>query len=206
MIKILVFVFEPNPHFPGHNKCMADEAASQRESWWVLQAQSGSHEALNELFRSVQEPLFRYIVSLVRDQHLAEDILQEVFIRVYRKLRWLREPAAFRAWTYQIASREAFRYLNRERRWSDQVRDEATLTTLPASDHEHQFPRELVESLPQLVDSLSPASRAVVVLFYLHELSLIETAAVLDIPIGTAKSRLAYGLESLRRTFKEMEK
>ena len=65
---------------------MADEA-SQRESWWVLQAQSGSHEALNELFKSVQDPLFRYIVSLVRDQHQAEDILQEVFIRIYRKLR-----------------------------------------------------------------------------------------------------------------------
>ena len=80
---------------------MADKATSQRESWWVLQAQSGSHEALNELFRSVQEPLFRYIVSLVKDQHRAEDILQEVFIRIYRKLRWLREPEAFRAWTYQ---------------------------------------------------------------------------------------------------------
>jgi len=185
---------------------MADEAASQRESWWVLQAQSGSHEALNELFRSVQEPLFRYIVSLVRDQHLAEDILQEVFMRVYRKLRWLREPEAFRAWTYQIASREAFRYLKRERRWSDQVRDEATLTALPAGDHEREFPRELIASLPQLVGNLSPASRAVVVLFYLHEMSLIETAAVLDIPVGTAKSRLAYGLESLRRSFKEMEK
>src|SRR6478672_49813 len=75
---------------------MADKAASQRESWWVLQAQSGSHEALNELFRSVQGPLFRYVVSLVKDQHLAEDILQEVFIRIYRKLRWLREPQAFR--------------------------------------------------------------------------------------------------------------
>ena len=184
---------------------MADEAASQRESWWVLQAQSGSHEGLNELFRSVQEPLFRYVVSLVRDQHLAEDILQEVFMRVYRKLRWLREPEAFRAWAYQIASREAFRYLKRERRWSDQVRDEATLTALPAGDHEREFPRELIESLPQLVGSLSPASRAVVVLFYLHEMSLIETAAVLDIPVGTAKSRLAYGLESLRRTFKETE-
>jgi hypothetical protein len=54
---------------------MADEA-SQRESWWVLQAQSGSHDALNELFKSVQEPLFRYILSLVRDSHLAENILQ----------------------------------------------------------------------------------------------------------------------------------
>jgi RNA polymerase sigma-70 factor, ECF subfamily len=45
---------------------------------------------------------------------------------------------------------------------------------------------------------LSPASRAVVVLYYLHELSLVETAAVLDIPVGTVKSRLAYGLEKLR--------
>ena len=177
---------------------MADEAAS-RESLWVLRAQSGSHEALNELFKSVQEPLFRYIVSLVRDQHLAEDILQEVLIRIYRKLRWLREPEAFRAWTYQIASREAFRYLNRERRWSEQIRDETTLAALPASEP-GEFPRELIESLPQLVGDLSPASRAVVILFYLHELSLVETAAVLDIPVGTAKSRLAYGLEKLRRT------
>ncbi len=178
---------------------MADEAAS-RESLWVLRAQSGSHEALNELFKSVQEPLFRYIVSLVRDQHLAEDILQEVFIRIYRKLRGLREPEAFRAWTYQIASREAFRYLNRERRWSEQIRDETTLAARPASEP-GEFPRELIESLPQLVGDLSPASRAVVILFYLHELSLVETAAVLDIPVGTAKSRLAYGLEKLRRTF-----
>ena len=184
---------------------MADEAASQRESLWVLQAQSGSHEALNELFKSVQEPLFRYVVSLVRDQHLAEDILQEVFIRIYRKLRWLREPEAFRAWTYQIASREAFRYLNRERRWSEQVRDETTLAALPAIES-REFPRELIESLPQLVGNLSPASRAVVILFYLHELSLVETAAVLDIPVGTAKSRLAYGLEKLRRTFEGTEK
>ena len=184
---------------------MAVEAASERESWWVLQAQSGSHEALNELFKSVQDPLFRYILSLVRDQHLAEDILQEVFIRIYRKLRWLQEPAAFRAWTYQIASREAFRYLKRERRWSDQVRDEETLSALASDDHESEFPRELIQTLPQLVGSLSPASRAVVVLFYLHEMSLVETAAVLEIPVGTVKSRLAYGLQSLRRSLKRSE-
>lgn len=184
---------------------MADKATSQRESWWVLQAQSGSHEALNELFRSIQEPLFRYIVSLVKDQNRAEDILQEVFIRIYRKLRWLREPEAFRAWAYQIASRESFRYLQRERRWDDQIRDEAALSAVPANDGE-EFSRELIESLPQLVRSLSPASRAVVVLFYLHEMSLAETAAVLEIPVGTAKSRLAYGLETLRRNFKRTEK
>jgi RNA polymerase sigma-70 factor (ECF subfamily) len=96
--------------------------------------------------------------------------------------------------------------LKPERSGSGQVRDEATLSALPADDHEREFSRELIESLPQLVGNLSPASRAVVVLFYLHELSLVETAAVLEIPVGTAKSRLAYGLESLRRTFQREEK
>ena len=176
---------------------MAGKATSGQESWWVLQAQSGSREALNELFKGVQEPLYRYIVSVVNERHLAEDILQEVFIRIYRKLRWLREPQAFRAWCYQIATREAFRYLKRERLWTDQIRDEGVLNVLPAGDP--VYSPELVKRLPELVGSLSPASRAVIVLFYLHEMSLVETAAVLEIPVGTVKSRLAYGLESLRR-------
>jgi RNA polymerase sigma-70 factor (ECF subfamily) len=176
---------------------MAGKAASEKESWWVLQAQSGSREALDELFKSVQEPLFRYIVTVVNDRHLAEDVLQEVFIRIYRKLRWLREPQAFRAWSYQIATREAFRYLKRERLWTDQVRDEGVLNVMPAADP--VYSPELVQQLPELVGDLSPASRAVIVLFYLHEMSLVETAAVLEIPVGTVKSRLAYGLESLRR-------
>ena len=120
-------------------------------------------------------------------------MLQEVFIRIYRKLRWLREPEAFRAWCYQIATREAFRYLKRERLWTDQVRDEAVLNVMPAG--EPPYSPELVERLPQLVGDLSPASRAVIVLYYLHEMSLSETAAVLNIPVGTVKSRLAYGDE-----------
>lgn len=176
---------------------MRSKATSEQETWWVLQAQSGSREALNELFKSVQEPLFRYLVSIVNDRQLAEDILQEVFIRIYRKLGWLREPQAFRAWTYQIATREAFRYLKRERLWTEQVRDEGVLNVVPAG--EPAYPSELVDRLPELVSDLSPSSRVVIVLYYLHELSLGETAAVLNIPVGTVKSRLAYGLESLRR-------
>lgn len=176
---------------------MAGKATSERESWWVLQAQSGNREALDELFKSVQEPLFRYIASVVHETQIAEDILQEVFIRIYRKLRWLREPSAFRAWSYQIATREAFRYLKREKSWNEQVRDEGVLNVVPAG--EPVYSKELIDRLPELVQDLSPASRAVIVLYYLHEMSLGETAAVLDIPVGTVKSRLAYGLERLRR-------
>ncbi|HYO91251.1 MAG TPA: RNA polymerase sigma factor, partial [Pyrinomonadaceae bacterium] len=134
---------------------------------------------------------------------LAEDILQEVFILIYRKLGWLQEPSLFRPWAYRIASREAFKRLQRERRWVEQIRDEATLDAVPAHAPEEEYAPELIEHLPSLMSRLSPASRAVLILHYLHELPLSEVAGVLGIAPGTAKSRLAYGLSSLRRAITE---
>ena len=177
---------------------MTETAKAERETWWVLRAQSGDVDALNRLLEAVQAPLHRYIFSLVREECSADDILQEVFIRIYRKLGWLQEPERFRAWAYQIATREAFRYLKRERRWTEQVRDEAALKMIPSPPTREEFEPEMLQQIPRLVATLSPASRAVIILYYLHEMSLDEVAAVLDIPIGTVKSRLAYGLESLR--------
>jgi RNA polymerase sigma-70 factor (ECF subfamily) len=177
--------------------------SQKQETFWVLRAQSGDREAVNELLKAVQEPLYRYIHRLVSEGALAEDILQEVFIHIYRKLRWLREPELFRPWSYRIASREAFRRLKRERRWQEQVRDEAVLEALPTDASEEKFEAELIEYLPEFIARVSPASRAVLILHYFHEMSLGEVADVLGIALGTVKSRLAYGLESLRRTIKE---
>ena len=88
----------------------------KQETWWVLRAQSGDRDALDELLKAVQEPLYRYISKLVGGRATADDILQEVFIHIYRKLRWLREPELFWPWAYRIASREAFKRLKREQR------------------------------------------------------------------------------------------
>jgi len=168
---------------------------SKQEIWYVLRAQADDRQALDELLRLVQEPLYRYVVSLVGSRTLAEDILQEVFILIYRNLRWLREPELFRPWSYRIATREAFKHLKRERRWADQRVDEAALEDAPAP------PRDALtaELISQLVSQISPASRAVIVLHYLHEMPLGEVADVLGVALGTVKSRLAYGLDSLRK-------
>src|ERR1044071_3270667 len=120
---------------------MADDLDLEHEIFCVLRAQSGSHDALNELFRLLQEPLFRYLKNLVREEFKAEDILQEVFIRIYRKLRWLREPRALRSWAFQIATREAFRYLKREKHFHE-TSDEEFLVQTPSSETEN-FPREM---------------------------------------------------------------
>jgi RNA polymerase sigma-70 factor, ECF subfamily len=172
----------------------------ERETLLVVRAQSGDREALDELLRSIQEPLFRYVLRVASDRAMAEDVVQEVFLRIYRKLVWLEDPALFRPWAYRIATRETFKHLKRERRWSEQMRDEAVLGTVAVAEApEEGLAAELRERLPELLDRVSPASRAVLVLHYLDDMRLGEVAAVLEAPVGTIKSRLAYGLMSLRR-------
>jgi len=169
--------------------------SGKQETWLALRAQAGDREAFDRLFRTLQEPLYRYIFSLVGARAPAEDVLQEVFILIYRKIRWLREPELLRPWVYRIATREAFKHLKRERRWTDKAEDESVLLDLPAPSRDDLAP----EMIAQLVERLSPASRAVIVLHYLHEMPLAEIAEVMGVAVGTVKSRLAYGLDLMRR-------
>src|SRR5262249_25269888 len=90
--------------------------STMQEIRWVTRAQSGDAEALAALLKAIQEPVYRYLVRLIGDSHLALDVLQDVFVLVIRKLYWLREPKLFRPWVYRVASRQAFRCLKRARR------------------------------------------------------------------------------------------
>jgi len=175
----------------------------KQEIFLILRAQSGDREAFDELLKSMQAALFRYISRLVGEDGLAEDVTQEVFLIIYRKLRWLENPQLFRAWVYRVASREAFRRLKKERRWIEQIRDEEVLEKFSARETSEIYEPELIEKLPTLISNVSPASRAVLILHYLDEMPLSEVAEVLDISLGTVKSRLAYGLASLREKIKE---
>jgi RNA polymerase sigma-70 factor (ECF subfamily) len=177
-----------------HIGTQAKEHPTSDQTLLVLLAQNGDRAALEQLLRDAYSPLRRYITGLV-GAALADDILQETSLQILRKLPFLREPAVFRPWTFRIASRIAFTHLKRARRW--QPLDDAPpeyLTTLNSSLGE---PPD--EGFLTLIDNVSPASRAVLLLRYQHDLTLEETAAILEIPIGTAKSRLHYGVTTLRK-------
>ena len=174
----------------------------KQEIFLILRAQTGDKAAFDELLKRIQTALFRYIFRLVGEHATAEDVLQEVFLIIYRKIRWLENPHLFRAWTYRIASREAFRSLKRERRWMEQIRDEEVLEKISARETPEIYEPELIEKIPELISNVSPASRAVLILHYLDEMSLSQIAEILDISLGTVKSRLAYGLASLREKIK----
>ena len=170
----------------------------------ILRAQAGDRRALEELFRGIQRPLHDYLAQLVGNTHFAEDILQEVFVLTWRKLPWLRDPLLFRPWIIRIASREAFRRLKKERTWRqwlggsdpDPIAREAPLEPITP---------EGIDQLDGYLAAVSPASRVVLVLHYRQGLTLEEIADVLDLPKGTVKSRLAFGLSTLRRMFRTEE-
>jgi len=177
-----------------HTRTQAEELPAPDPTLLVLLAQAGDRAALEQLLHDAYAPLRRYITRLVGGD-LADDVLQETSLQIFRKLPFLREPAVFRPWTFRIASRIAFSHLKHARRW--QPLDDAPpehLTTL------NPFPGEPPdEAFLTLLDHVSPASRAVLLLHYQHDLTLEESAAILEIPIGTAKSRLHYGVTTLRK-------
>jgi len=166
---------------------------SRQETLWVLRAQCGDREALELLLRHVQPALHRYLRGLVGPTD-ADDVLQEVLVLVFRKLKWLESPELLRPWVFRIASRAALRHGKRASRW--QAVDDAMLESAPAPDV--RPPEELLQRLEDR-DAISPASRAVLLLHFKEDLSLPEVAAILDLPLGTVKSRLSYGLATLRK-------
>jgi RNA polymerase sigma-70 factor (ECF subfamily) len=174
-------------------------ATSIQEAQWVLRAQCDDREALDLLLRSVQPSLRHYVAGLVGSVD-ADDVLQDVLIIVARKPYWLEVPELFRAWAFRIASRAAFRHLKKRKRWSEPLVDESALDEVAAP--EAAVPDEAVRGLLTSA-ALSPASRAVLVLHFQEEMPLAHVAAVLEIPIGTVKSRLAFGLKALRRQLGE---
>ena len=166
-------------------------ASPTQEAQWVLRAQYGDRGALELVLRGIYPSLLRYRQGLVGSSE-ADDVLQDVLLVVARRLGGLEEPELLRPWAFRIASRAGFKHLKRQRRWSG---DDAGLDDLPAPEPP---PRD--ELLPALstMEGISPASRAVLVLHFQQERPLAEIAAILQVPLGTVKSRLAYGLKALR--------
>jgi RNA polymerase sigma-70 factor (ECF subfamily) len=168
---------------------------SRQQAQWVLLAQCGDREAIERLLRSVQSPLTRYVRAIVGN-HDAEDVAQEVMVTIYRRIDSLLHPDLLKPWMYRIASRTAFRHLKKARRWPDHLRDDAALEEIAAPGLQ-RLERDVDRLLQD--ERVTPASRAVLALHFKEGLTLAEVAAVLDIPLGTAKSRMAYGLATLRR-------
>lgn len=174
----------------------------------LQQAQSGDHEAFALLVERYSKVLFRLITQIVRDEHLAQDVLQHVFLQLYRSLPTIRQEGKLKAWLCQVARHRCLDELRRKRPlcFSELEEDPdgeklSFLTALPDTDRQPQEQLELIELRQQILEAielLPPSFRAVVRLRYATQLSFHEIGQTLNIPTATAKTYFYRARKPLR--------
>jgi RNA polymerase sigma-70 factor (ECF subfamily) len=179
----------------GRMRRAAAVVAMQREL--VRRAIDGDREAFADLVRSSASRQYALATLILRDGDRAQDAVQEALVSAWKGLSALRDPDAWDAWLRRLTVRACFHQVRREKRWRL-----VELHVLPdvepvAAD---DAPAALAERdrVERALDRLPVDQRAVVVLHFHLGLPLTEAAQVLDVPVGTAKSRLSRGLETLR--------
>ena len=166
---------------------------------------AGQREPCEELVCTHYGSIYGFLYHMTRDAHLAEDLTQETFAAAWQNIAGFRGRATFGTWLHKIAygkfvdgkrASERRQAIIKELGTNcDNSKDHNPFSQLVADERS----RRVLEA----VQSLAGADRVVITLHYLQGLSLRQTAAVLDEPVGTIKWRTNKALERLRGLFKE---
>ena len=161
----------------------------------VVRVQEGDGEAFTDLATGIGPRLLGIAFGVLRDRSLAEDATQQALVQVWRKVPRLREPSNFDAWSYRIVVRECYAQARRNRPWTSV--EDLPQDRQPVSPDAYGNVTDR-DQLERGFRRLTMDHRVVLVLHHLLDLTLDETAAVLDIPVGTVRSRLHYAMRALR--------
>jgi RNA polymerase sigma-70 factor (ECF subfamily) len=164
----------------------------------VERARSGDQAAFADLVHQVSDTLYGIARRILRDPGLAEDVLQDALVTIWRKLPHLREPDQFEAWAYRILVNACYAEAPRNRRWTSTVRVLPIDRQSEADELGAIFDRDELE---QAFRRLPLDQRAVFVLNHHAGMPLVAVAEALGIPDGTARSRLHYATSALRAAF-----
>jgi RNA polymerase sigma-70 factor (ECF subfamily) len=180
---------------------VVNNIAQAYEQTLVVRSQLGDETAFEELLRMYSPRLRFYVGKMLGAQHEnADDLLQEIWLSVFRALPKLNDTAAFRAWIFRIARDRVCREFRKARLpFSPLEKDQ--LDDIPADeDSSDSVDREAVR---RQLEQLSPEHRDVLVLRFVEDMSYEEIARVIGGPPGTVRSRIHYAKRALRRAFEE---
>ena len=164
----------------------------------VERARSGDQEAFADLVHQVSDTLYGIARRILRDPGLAEDVLQNALVTIWRKLPHLRDADRFEGWAYRILVHACYAEAPRNRRGA------ATVRLIPENREDGADDIESIatrDELEQAFRRLPLDQRAVFVLHHHVGLPLVAVAETLGIPDGTARSRLHYATRALRAAF-----
>lgn len=153
----------------------------------------GDHQALEEIYLIFREPLYSFIYRYTNDEQFSIDIVQDTFVNLQKyKHQYDKNKGRLKSYLFQIAYRLMITKLNRRKRWRERIPFLAR-ENVETVEHAEQL------DVQQAISHLSNEQRAVILLFYYHDLPQKEIATILNIPFGTVKSRLSTAIKNLRK-------
>ncbi len=176
---------------------MANEGNDRVQfEWLALRCQTGDPAAFEDLIAVIERPLLYYAVSLTGNTDAAFDVLQDVWIKVVRGIRSLKDPGSLRPWLYAITHGVA---VDRIRR--DYKRDKTEQAQLDDAFNieEPSFDKEDATAIRDALSHLGVKHREVLVLHFLRDLSIQEIANVVGCSEGTVKSRIHYAKRQMKQ-------
>jgi RNA polymerase sigma-70 factor, ECF subfamily len=192
----------------GATPRLRTESTAQREDdELVRRLRAGDEAAYEELLSRFQQPVYNLAYRLLNDPGDASDVVQEVFLKVFRNVGHFRRQSSLKTWIYRITVNEAhnqrrwfFRHRSREVGLDDEPEQVRTRNVVDSerSPFDCTFDREKHELIESALARINPLFREVVVLRDVEDLSYEEIAEVLQISLGTVKSRILRGREALR--------
>jgi RNA polymerase sigma-70 factor, ECF subfamily len=175
----------------------APAGAASSDNILIARIASGDRLAMQTLFARHRVSVYRWVVRIVRDEALAEDLLSEVFLDVWRQAAKFESRASVSTWLLAIARYKA---LSAQRRRADVELDEEVVATIadPADDPEHVLQKkDQGELIRRALAKLSPEHSEIIDLVYYHSKSVKEVAEVVGIPEATVKTRMFYARKKL---------
>ena len=163
----------------------------------IRRMRAGDDDAVRDLYALYGQRLYAYALRLTNDSATAEDVTQNTLVTAWRTARTFRGEGRLIAWLLGIVHHTAMKTLRGDAHYLDDLAEETVSGDQPSPEEQAQVKDEM-RWVRQGMQSLSPEHRAVLELVFYQELSINETAQVLNVPPGTVKSRLSYARHHLR--------
>jgi RNA polymerase sigma-70 factor (ECF subfamily) len=185
--------------------------AENAEAAFIAELRAGSQDAFAHLLAVYQNPVFNLVWHMVENQADASDVLQDVFVKIFKGIKGFNGESSLKTWIYRIAVHEASNHRRSwiRRHWREPVSvddpDSPSAAAAAEAASRERRPDQVFEQaerevvVKQALASLAPPYRTVVVLREIEGMPYEEIAQVLGLAEGTVKSRLLRGRELLRR-------
>lgn len=157
----------------------------------VRQAQRGNHEAFIQLITGYEQVLYLTAKRFLHNSYDVADVMQETILISYRDIKKLKSPKYFNTWIYKILVNNCKKYLEKNNKLAYEEHDQSV-----------NYSADKLE-LNELIGEIADTYKTPLILFYYNDLSLNEISEILDLPIGTVKSRLSRGRNLLEAAYKQ---